>query len=49
MKETGSQRARGWQSKIDKESENHLRSAEKGGGGTSNRDSFTKTETERGM
>ena len=48
-KETGSKRGRGWQIKIDKESESHLRSAEKWGGGTNNRDSFTKTETERGM
>ena len=53
MKETGSKIARGWQSKIDKENENHrdgdLRDGEKGEGETSNRGSCTKTEPQRGM
>ena len=44
--------ARGWQSEIDKETKIHkdsdLKEGEKFRGGNSNRDSYRKTETERG-
>ena len=53
MKETGSKVARGWQSEIDKETESHrdsdIREGEKERGGEGNRDSYRKTETDRGM
>ena len=53
MKEAASNLARGWQSKIDKETESQresdLREGEKVGVGNSYRVSYRKTETEREM